>query len=303
MENSIIVTGREYSLVSSSLRIPDNDLNPNTHILSVGEGLSDYVKRLHEKYQVNAVALDPIYALGNEILNSDPRAVQIVLKKYYKNQFIYESEFQIDKQSLSLPDTTQMIAGSVYNLPFTNESFNLVVSNRMAEHVNLFKAIPELLRVMKSDGELRISGLSFTADPLNKKLYPRSIKFSGKKEDYGYFFEESLDAIDALHDLIQQKALNAYVILNSLPKRSEVRDELNLYSVGLLIITRDNHNPQLTPWLESDTQAVLPSGKNNSHYPFLGKLFRVGKPIEGTIYRMDKDSYKLEEIFPKSHFS
>ncbi|MCL5784611.1 MAG: methyltransferase domain-containing protein [Patescibacteria group bacterium] len=277
LERSVKVSPREYEIVEKKLHIPRSYFVSHARVLSVGEGLSDYSKKLGRKYKVDAIALDPIYELGKRILNKDPKKVAKILQKEYGEAVEYIG-LQQNFDKVPLPEKKRMIAGSTYNLPFSDAAFDLVVTNRMVEHIDLSKALPELVRVLKPSGELRMAGMFMVAQLGTGTLYPYQIEFSGSLLDWGYHTIQTLGTDKAFEWLQSQSALKAYVVADKLPRRSEVRDGFKAYEVGVLMIRKDDQIPQV----ESLPQEDMPAGLDKK-YPYLGKLFRIGlgpeKPV------------------------
>lgn len=267
----VVVTGRDYQLVKEALHIPNTYFTPGLRVLSVGEGLSNFSRLLRVKFDVNATAVDPIYALRNQVLKTSSKQLDKILRKAYQNQVEFIIPLGQTSEKVSLPEKRQMVAGDTYQLPFRDESFDRVLTNKMVEHVDLSKALPELLRVLNVGGELRIAGMTMTAQPESRRLNPYVISFSGSVMDFGYSTDGTLGADKALEWLISQHTLNAYVVLDRLPGRSEVRDGYKVYEAGVLIIRNDDKIPQVAPL----SQDNIPLYFDKEKFPYLGALCKI----------------------------
>lgn len=158
LSEEITVTGREYELVFEGLNLPDTYLTSGSVVLSVGEGLSGFARGLKRHYPVQAVALDPLYR-NPDVVSKEPKVVKAILEEDYGTRLRYVEHQSNDPKTVPLPDAKRALAGSVYSLPFFNNSVDLIVGYGVVEHIDWLQAVPELLRVVKDSGEIRVSGV------------------------------------------------------------------------------------------------------------------------------------------------
>jgi ubiquinone/menaquinone biosynthesis C-methylase UbiE len=265
----VIVTGREYAQVTESLHLPDSYLAKGKQILSVGEGLSDFAKQLRQRYGVMAIAVDPIYLAGKSLFNNNPERVRPILNRL--EGISYRPEYAHDREKNPLTDRKKVVAGSVYELPFMPNSFDLVCSNRVFEHTNLLLQLPELISVLKEGGEIRLAGCWFDLLPQISKLHPYYTKYHGM---HGFYRYMGKDADKGLDWLISQSGISSYIFTTELPKRSEVRHE-GIYNGDILIIRKDEVLPSFIP-VEEEEKHRKEYGKDvPRYYPDLGRLFKI----------------------------
>lgn len=291
-ERPVVLSSREYKTVVKELRLPADYFSRGMKVLSVGEGLSDFARELHRKTRLDVIALDPIYALGRRVLEEDPGKVAKILREAYGRE-VELAQFQEESDKIPLPDRKRIVTGSVYELPFPDKSFDRVIGSRIGEHIDVNRAIPELVRVLKPEGGIRLSGILVSVIPSEEKLLPGRLEYDGYWGDY-YFLP--IKGIEEAMQFLAEKNLVVYVVLDELPRRSEVREGLEAYNAGIMIIRRDNQWPTTKPFYTEPENFAKKYGhlkKDLGGYPFLEQVMRVNteKVIEEELWRGYWDKY------------
>lgn len=102
--------------------------------------------------------------------------------------------------------------GSVLNIPFENNKFDVVVSFETLEHITEHDLmIYEIKRVLKTDGILIIS----TPDKLAYSDIPQTSNIFHKKELYTNEFVDLVSRFFKNHNLLNQKILNGSLVYNN----------------------------------------------------------------------------------------
>lgn len=271
---TVITTPRSFEQVMNGFLVPDDYLTSPANVLSVGEGLSYFAQTLQEKYPVSVVAVDPIYSAGRGIFSRQPDIVDQILAEKFHGSVLYDP----DRHSYGFAGgeselAGNLVAGSVYNLPFRDGVFKLVFGYNVAEHINFARALPELARVLNPEGEIRLKGTFVGVKLPERLLLPFAVGFRGNKNFYGFYYTETLGARKSLAYIAENKGLTGYVVLDGLPKRSEVREE-GIYHAGMLIIRKDDKKPQFVPI--SEEEKVREEWSGTIAYPHLGELYKIG---------------------------
>ncbi len=243
-KSGVIVTTREYEAVAEILSLPENYFKKNDKILSIGEGFSNFVQKLRDD-EIEAFGLDPVYRIHGEEVNGEkidifdtsPAFLENKVNKVFsgayfsnikntnprepvsdKNGGIFlpsEEKFKLNPESL--------VAGSVYKIPFEEESFDKILLSRSFEHINFEKALPELMRVLKKDGEIRIGAPIIFILNNAKKLISKQFKVeeysyekNGTKRDengfrLNYYFKENLNLGNSFNMLKDDEGISVYL--------------------------------------------------------------------------------------------
>lgn len=151
-----IVTARNFETVCANLHLQPEHIR-GCSVLSVGEGLSDFGFTLQQQYGATVTVIDPAY----EWINPDTpleQADQIL--KNHQVGFLggLTNSWDKEREANKLFDRAlpSVMKGSVLNLPFPDQSFDLITANRLLETVPMVQALTEMLRVIKRTGEIRI---------------------------------------------------------------------------------------------------------------------------------------------------
>lgn len=251
------VTPREYAVVRQGLRLPGNYFSTGDKVLSVGEGLSDFARKLHENYDVNVISVDPIYALGLKLFHKDPMVVERILTEAYGTyvELMSADGWGVNySERLPLPDPKRVIAGSVYKLGFPDNSFSKILSYRMFEHIDFALALPELLRLLKENGEIRMGGLRLHAD-LNKfTLSDQEIIMHNSMEGYSSPHPGLGSSLDTL---VNKRGVSTYALITTSPGAKVGRAYPNVKIGTVLIIRNDNKIPLISDPSELDERSEL----------------------------------------------
>lgn len=254
-----VVTLRGYDEVRQDLFLDVDGIQEGSRIVSVGEGFSDFAQTLQHETHTRVLAIDPVYGyahpqdgvelasqkIENAGVGRINRLEQVVVKPFPPGK---------------LPE---FAAASVYDLSFIPDgAIDLVLANRVLEHVDASKAIPELVRIVRPDGEVRLGTPSIIYHHASKdELFLGMVQ----RDDEGYRSEVPFG---------NERALVAYL---------EAHPELQIYvftykeaahhrSRGLLMVIRqDGQLPKLV------TEA--PVGRNAQR----PTLYRVASVEQGKI--------------------
>ncbi len=172
---SVPITGEDrYStdLILKALGLPEVPrLGAEALVLTIGEGYSGLLPKLLES-GLNAYGLDIWYSM--DIPTATPPHIRKQMLAYQKDH------------------GTNLITGSVFDLPFENNTVTLILSHMVLSHFmpqESSQALLEIVRVLKPGGEARIATLSqyVTAQIkplLDRDQFPAAFTFveTGKKE-------------------------------------------------------------------------------------------------------------------------
>ncbi len=151
-ERQIIVTGREYQEVVGDLFLPIKKNDEQELVLTVGEGLSNFGSEYHLQTGSNVIAADPLYAV------TYPKRGMRRIKQDLAPYPIWINETYVRK-NVGMEEEGRgffRIAATIDQLPFPDAVFDAVFGHRVIEYVHMGRAIKELLRVLKSKGEMRL---------------------------------------------------------------------------------------------------------------------------------------------------
>lgn len=300
-ERGLVITPRSYEEVMGLLRMPEEAVLSGSRVLSVGEGLSDFIRILNQRRQVLGFGTDPVYEVEGmrivwpdcieetlELLADSPEKIQSALTRTYglkedgksvpptlRPLVGYRPELS-KRDEFLLPDKKTLVAGSVYDLPFADQSFDYIFGTMLAQHMNSAKAIPELCRVAKS--EVRLVGYDLTVDTENNIFYVGSVHYESEYNDTYIVHGKGEDV--AFNWLASQTDLSIYVYVNHLGNRSELRRK-GYYQSSLVIIKKDGQAPQFTPLTEVDLEKFKrrlnsrEAEQGISGFAHLGKVYKL----------------------------
>ena len=252
-----VISNRSYEFIHNSFRLTENNFSPQSLALSIGEGLSDFASKLHQK-GVKTIAIDPLYAIGKNLFGKSIDETCEIVRKWYEGKVVFR-DYRHEETLPEIPKEP-LVAGSVYSLPFQERSFSHLFGHRIFEHLDLSKALPEMIRVLKDDGEIRLGGVQLSAFPKDKKLMTGTLQYN--PDTNTFFYNQAKKIQEAFSDLsATQNPPNIYVVLDCLPRMAEVQNKGALVA-GLMIIRKDDTIPTYTP---------IP----NETSPFLGKMYKV----------------------------
>jgi SAM-dependent methyltransferase len=108
--------------------------------------------------------------MGGKILTQDEKQLRKNVREYYGDNVTVRNLVEHSDTATLQPeppkrDREKMVAGSVYQLPFADQSVDLILAHRLFEHIVFPEALPELLRVIKPGGEIRLSGIRLYVFP------------------------------------------------------------------------------------------------------------------------------------------
>lgn len=275
-ENPLQVSGREHDLVYSFLRLPQNYFHPGMKILSIGEGLSDFAKDLCVEKGADAIAIDPIYQIGRAVLQTDPKRVQDALRDAYDGRVVYKSGYQSKQDEVLLPDPKKIAAAEIYNLPFTDGTFDTVFANQLLAYIDLSRAVPELVRVVKPGGEIRIGGrmLQVGIADDSKVLIP------GLAHNPPYTYRDEFIEGEGVHEALQflkSRNLSAYVVIDEIAPYYRTSPFQKTYEAQTLIIRTDDQWPQTTPLQNEEfwMRSIFARQRGVDEFPELGRVLRI----------------------------
>lgn len=284
-ENPLQVSAREHDLVYSSLRLPQNYFRSGMKVLSIGEGLSDFARNLRTERGIQAIAIDPIYQLGRRVFQNDPQKVQKVLEDAYDGRVAYKKGYQRNQETVPLPEPKKVAAGEVYNLPFADTSFNTVFANQLLRYIDLSRAIPEFMRVLKPGGEIRIGGRMLQIgihDDNSKVLIP------GLVHNPPYTYQEEFIEGEGVHECLQfirDHKLFAYVVVDELAPYYRTSPFRETYEAQTLIIRTDGQWPETSPITDEEfrERSIFANRQTNiQRFPELGRVLRIVPELRKT---------------------
>ncbi|OGY12684.1 MAG: hypothetical protein A3A58_00275 [Candidatus Blackburnbacteria bacterium RIFCSPLOWO2_01_FULL_41_27] len=253
----IIVSGRPFEAVWNNLQLTEQAIAPGSKVLSVGEGLSDFARKLEMRTNSKVWALDLIYRHGTELFKQNPAEVYKYLSERYKGLL------KPKLGNKNFPNRKQLIAGDIHDLPFSDSTLDLVIGSTVFEHLNLERALPELVRVLKNSGELRLSGCLLDLIPAENKLYPARVAIDGYGGDA--YVMRAKNVVPALQWLIQQEGLTGYIVADQPNHRTE-----GVYKADVLVIRKDQNLPLIKQETNTDIDDL-------QRYPFIGKTYKIEK--------------------------
>ena len=159
----IDITGRKSATVENELSLDLKTIPPGATVVSFGEGFSDFAVRLQEKRpDISVVAIDRLYAHANP--KDSPEEIKRKLKTAGFEPQVWSGNQWSDAPSRASTAEKQplYIASDLYKLALADASVDVVYLNHVLEHIDFGKALPELLRVVKENGEIRFGGTPFT---------------------------------------------------------------------------------------------------------------------------------------------
>lgn len=264
----VLVTDRDYEQVMHFMRLPKDYFNPGDQVVSVGEALSDFTTQIKDKFGVNAIALDPIYSLNPTDFNNESSSASKKLSNVFDKKDVV---FQLmNNEQIIFPK--EAMSASVYKMPFKDVSLDSILLSGVMEHIDLQKALPELLRVLKPSGEIRFSGTVLDAwgEPL--VLFPGVIDYNER-----YIFGKGTHIEEGLASLVSDLDVKGY-IFTTLPQKSALAKN-GVYRADILAIRKDGKLPKFVPINIDDYygnnqrfQEDIQAHKN------LGKIFKIGLP-------------------------
>ena len=252
-----VISNRSHEFVYKSLRLSEENFFPQSRVLSIGEGLSDFSSKLHEK-GIDVVAIDPLYAIGKNLFGKSIDETCEIVSRWYQGKVVFR-DYRHEETISGIPKEP-LVAGSVYSLPFPDKSFTHLFGHRIFEHLDLSRALPEMIRVLKDDGEIRLGGVQLSAFPKDEKLMTGTLQYNPDTSTFYYIPAKKIQ--ETFFDLSTTQNLpNVYVVLDCLPRMAEVQNQGALVA-GLMIIRKDDTVPTYTPISDGTS-------------PFLGKMYKV----------------------------
>ncbi|MFA5986995.1 MAG: methyltransferase domain-containing protein [Parcubacteria group bacterium] len=168
------VTDRTYKQYLKNFCLSEEELS-SKKILDIGSGLSDFSVETSKKFQesgVMVVGMDPIYSfLGSNV------------KKFKKNIIRSNMDWKsfadrsgnLEPAYEKIKEAPYKVSGSHQNLPFKEESFDLVLANNSITQYKdreiTRNALKEAVMMIKEDGEIRIQPANLRGDWGKKCLY------------------------------------------------------------------------------------------------------------------------------------
>lgn len=283
----VLVTHRDYEEVVGDLRIPENFLTPGEKVMSLGEGVSGFAKGLAIRHpKIEVIATDLIYGVAAA---RDPKkgaselseSIKTPVPTYSALPFIYGKEKDLKKTFNKLrkdkPPNLEFLAAMAGKLPFADKSFNKIFSNRLLEHVNFAKILPELLRVLKDDGEIRMGGVVIQI-ALPDKLLPFNLKYNGASAQYYTDDRASGGLKDWMRVLESFPNVQTYIFTIDYVHRSEVW-RIGIRTGSPLVFRKDDKIPRIEALARSEIEKLTERRREKIVDSGLNKLFRVN-PME-----------------------
>lgn len=154
-EHGVIVSNRPYLEVLTDVLGLEESQIKQTDILSLGEGLSDFVLHLNNNGITRAKAIDPAYA----VLQRSTSLPDFTKKAFRSGLTVVPDADRYKQIKKAIKTGTHLPFASHDQLPFANESFDIIVAsmitapfggdNFMSE---FYRRFDEIGRVLRTDG-------------------------------------------------------------------------------------------------------------------------------------------------------
>ena len=275
----ITVSTRLHDEVLPDLMLSEKHLTSGLRVLDVGAGFSDTVDFLNSKYRIKGTAVDPVYeVLDDSVAVSEKDIFKVISKKYGKWVILNTSCSK--SKEIYIPNKESRLVESVYSLEkkIQPESVDLIISNRLMEHIDLSIALPKMVQVLKSDGEIRFSGCLLNTNINKNELYSGCVDYDGGDGCYSFL---KVNGFSNAMNYAQDTGLNVYIVTTGFPHRSEIRNgiEGEIHMGGLMIIRKDKLIPVIDDKLSSLKNKIKKGITILGNSSVLQKLYRVaGKP-------------------------
>lgn len=189
-QSPVVITGRTYQEIAGDMLFPSHYFTSNQRALSIGEGLSNFARTVHNQWGTNMLAVDPVYSipgileLGTLVDHADGLGLrpsdEIITRIEDQIRMTWGENYGLGSFNLNQtegPIPSKVIAASATDLPFKNGSIDTIVSYRFLQHVDTDRAVPEMMRVLRYDGEARHGLVLMTADPFASRLINAKFHF------------------------------------------------------------------------------------------------------------------------------
>jgi len=165
--DKIRVTTRPFRMLYEQLSLGDESFRDKISI-SLGNGLSDLVEHVNELGdETKCYGIDPIYAYLGETYEEFSGNLR---ERDLDPRFDAE-RYAAFKNGL---DAGTYIAGTGEALPFQSEVADLIVASQLLDNIKdkklVLKIIDEMLRILRTDGEIRIPDLTMPFYSENRRL-------------------------------------------------------------------------------------------------------------------------------------
>jgi len=200
-----IVTLRSFKEVVYQLALPIETIRSGDKVLSVGEGLSNFSRTLMAETGAMVIAADAGYSLFSP--KDTPEQARAKIEAGGQKVVIGNNLFSSDLDNTLAPPQKEgeeqlSVAANVYELPFDDNSIDQIVSTHLLEHIDFSRALPEMLRVLKTNGEIRFGGEEYSfsqAEEQDAVLLPTdSDWYQGWQKAFDLMKEEQLSVYGVL---------------------------------------------------------------------------------------------------------
>lgn len=183
------VSERTYEQYVGKLHIPEAYFKNRGVVMDIGAGFANFAQKVNERFGetgTKAYAIDPVYTFFDGDFEKFEKSLAgsgLFLEfGYGRTSEEGKGLEEIEKEMKRLYDefyreATQSgsyIAGSHQDLPFKDESADLIVGNnsilRFDNREIVIRALHEIIRVLKQDGEARIGPTYFDWDKEHNEL-------------------------------------------------------------------------------------------------------------------------------------
>lgn len=280
------VSERTYEQYVGKLHILEESLKNRGVIMDIGAGFANFVQKVNERFGetgTRAYAIDPVYTFFDGDFKKFEESLEgsgLFLEFGYGRTSQEGKKLdEIEQEMKKLYDefyreatkSGSYIAGSHQNLPFKNESADLIVGNNSILRFNnreiVVRALNEVIRVLKQDGEARIGPTYFDWD---KELDELTLVKYGTMTKQDIEDQErtgkSIDRVmfQAFKDMESLRGIRFYVGIDKDKETGQI-------IVQNLILRKDEEIPQMNTgdpyfhelrrinFAESDDQFLIPS--------------------------------------------
>jgi len=286
----MITAGYDHDFVCKQLGIEPETLPHNIKILSIGEGFSNFAKRLYEDFSLDIVAIDRLYS-NPDFFNKSIEELSSLLGGTYKGRVSLPMFFPMCEGLApfpALPAKGRIAAADINDLPFPEASLDRIYGHYVIQYVNLYETLPELCRILKDNGEIRFGGSTTQVIGKDKRLISGKEKYTIDEE---FIREWTIAGFNEAIAWAREHNISVYVIL------ADTTPSLSSYEASIIIFRKDNLWPddikvdvEESPW--------YPEGIVGN----LGKVFKVKPELKiSPHYRGEPlEHQKYFELIPRS---
>lgn len=211
-EHGVIVSNRPYIEVLNDVLGLEESQAKGKDVLSIGEGLSDFVLHLNNHGIARAKAIDPAYAL----LQSSSSLPDFTKKAFRSGLTVIPDANRYKQIKKAIKTGTHLPFTSYDQLPFANNSFDMIVASMIAAPFDgdrfvseFYRRFDEIGRVLRADGYFCAGTDSYRTEtyPKTREAF-RQLQMNGWQgyqkntgtRSWLYFTRTPRESIPSMHD-------------------------------------------------------------------------------------------------------